>query len=737
MGFYQSQTIEKLVLNAIKVYLPDTPVVMHFTREERSGFKRISHQQFPVNIRSIYPYLRNDEFVYTSFDRSQEDTVSLPIDFNDSDNFNFVKQYYNHRIAQYFRTRNILVEPTYIGDNQIWLKSKDEVRRPIKGCAYYDRYTIKFSYNDFSHTPQLILSYDRPGKIYMKSVDAFIKEYNVAHADPFCDSSTVVTSLLNRVLIVRDKENSKAGKKDKIYRITKYERLCDKQENGEYIDMNRVYPIINNKLAQFLGFDTDIDEDEDNFSDPRNRYDTYIPKIYGFLNKFILDSSFQKIIRTDTNFTGVEPGRVDSQSKQLIFGKDEYGRDVLNYVPRIGVNSGPYSRPKSVNIRMLVIAHEKDKQLAETVCRHLKQGYGAFDGLPKYIGRDYTYQKGILFKDGDIVSQVRNAFDNFIVEDGVKYIAIYFTPITKSSKDYKDRQVYYRIKEFLLENGIAVQCVESQKASERLTQDSNRNKNYFAYTLQNMSVAITAKLGGMPWRIKGPEQRELVIGVGAYKNPDDNVQYIGSAFSFDNTGAFNSFEYFHKDELYGLAGSIQLAIRQFRTAIANPTRLVIHYYKDMREDEVEIIEQHLAELDLDIPVYIVTINKTESKDIIVFDDSFDGKMPYSGRYINLGDGRFLLCNNTRYENSRSRIESYPFPVKLKIRCPKDPDSLSVSVIQGLIDQVYQFSRIYFKSVSQQCQPVTTKYPEMVAKIAPYFEGGQMPDGIGKDTLWFL
>ncbi len=54
----------------------------------------------------------------------------------------------------------------------------------------------------------------------------------------------------------------------------------------------------------------------------------------------------------------------------------------------------------------------------------------------------------------------------------------------------------------------------------------------------------------------------------------------------------------------------------------------------------------------------------------------------------------------------------------------------------LIDQVYQFSRMYWKSVSQQNLPVTSKYPEMVAEIFPHFKGGEIPE-FGKNNLWFL
>jgi len=58
------------------------------------------------------------------------------------------------------------------------------------------------------------------------------------------------------------------------------------------------------------------------------------------------------------------------------------------------------------------------------------------------------------------------------------------------------------------------------------------------------------------------------------------------------------------------------------------------------------------------------------------------------------------------------------------------------LIKQLVDQVYQFSRMYWKSISQQNLPVTTAYPEMVAKIFPYFAYNTLPE-FGKENLWFL
>ncbi|MEA2042461.1 MAG: hypothetical protein U9N85_07905, partial [Bacteroidota bacterium] len=63
-------------------------------------------------------------------------------------------------------------------------------------------------------------------------------------------------------------------------------------------------------------------------------------------------------------------------------------------------------------------------------------------------------------------------------------------------------------------------------------------------------------------------------------------------------------------------------------------------------------------------------------------------------------------------------------------------ALSKETINELIDQVYQFSRMYWKSEKQENLPVTLKYPEMAAQIFPHFESNIMPE-FGQKNLWFL
>ncbi|MBU2045734.1 MAG: hypothetical protein KJ712_03270 [Bacteroidetes bacterium] len=156
----------------------------------------------------------------------------------------------------------------------------------------------------------------------------------------------------------------------------------------------------------------------------------------------------------------------------------------------------------------------------------------------------------------------------------------------------------------------------------------------------------------------------------------------------------------------------------------------------MSREEIQPIQDKLHHLGLSIPVYIIAINKTRSTDIIAWDNEWQHLMPFSGTFVKAGRNRYLLFNNTRYVDVEFKpTDPYPFPVKLHISCTQ-PEHLDEEVTKELIDQIYQFSRMYWKSVKQQHLPVTIRYPEMLAEIFPHFEDTHLPE-FGKDKLWFL
>ncbi len=733
----KQETIEKLFLNTLSFEFPKEPVTFYFSLKDNPDYPltRLNHTLFPENIKDVFPEITNADTLYTSFERSIEGFLPLEIHFA-NDNFALIKRHFNREIKYFFNKKNILVEPNFIKDNQIWIRTNKYDKQSIFG--EYDRYSIKVNFNQFTSKPELVLSFDRPSKALKQSVTKFLENNAGATAD-----------LFNRVVYYETFKNENGTKSNRM-RVTKYEKLT----NLDDIDYNNVYPVLGWKLKGFFGInDDDENEEEQAVFQKVNRYKKYYGKVSRFYSQYLNNEAFRSIVPiSESGFSFANPmqiGEISPKSNQLIFGKDRYRNPHTNTNPQRGVNTGPYRPPRNNNIQLFFISAKIHAPYTVNLADYLLKGYkDFFKGLFHYTNVPVTLAPDAMNITFDDVSnplpEIESALQQIQDNPDAKYIAVYLSPIGKYDQNKEQRKIYYKVKEKLLNRSITSQFIETDKMLKVLADDQtldykgNEKKN-FAYTLQNMAIAINAKLGGIPWRINTPITKELVVGIGAFKHIDTKTRYIGSAFSFDNTGAFNSFEYFHHDQITELAGSIENAIINFTKVNNKPDYLIIHFYKDMNEKEVEQIENVFRRLDIDIPFFVVTINKTLSEDFVVFDEKNKDLLPYSGKYINLGNHTYLLCNNTRYKNSKfNPMDGFPFPVKIKIYCPNDPAlEKDGNFITKLIDQVYQFSRIYWKSVKQQNLPVTIKYPEMVTKIAPHFSGGDIPKNIGKDNLWFL
>jgi hypothetical protein len=387
-----------------------------------------------------------------------------------------------------------------------------------------------------------------------------------------------------------------------------------------------------------------------------------------------------------------------------------FGNSRMQRVPHNGMDSfGPLELPREKRISFFYFFHTSHYKKVEMLHEFLGKGMPApegepyFKGLLAYAGVPFSTEDkfSIRFTNADDpIPEIEETIRKRVFKEGVQYIAIYVSPHSKNGSTTQQKSIYYKLKELLLKRDITSQSVEVRKIKF--------GKDY-SYSLNNIAIACLAKLNGVPWRLNVKIKKELIVGVGAFKNNESDVQYIGSAFSFANNGKFHNFDCFMKNEVDELAGLIIQAVKEYVAVQDSPLRLIIHFYKQMNGRELDIIENSLSNFGLKIPVFIVSINKTESKDVVAFDNSWSDLMPPSGTLLNLHHGRYLLFNNTRYSKEYYHAANgYPFPIKLYIKCTDPETEMDYKTIKELLDQVYQFSRMYWKSVRQQNLPVTIK-----------------------------
>jgi hypothetical protein len=76
------------------------------------------------------------------------------------------------------------------------------------------------------------------------------------------------------------------------------------------------------------------------------------------------------------------------------------------------------------------------------------------------------------------------------------------------------------------------------------------------------------------------------------------------------------------------------------------------------------------------------------------------------------------------------------PLKIGLQSNQEELLNNPELVERLMKQVYEFSFMHWRSVNQQNLPVTVTYPEMLARIFPWFDSDTLSEE-GRKSLFFL
>lgn len=675
--------MENLKINIIPFKHPFLEKEFGFYIEKKEGYYPIHRADLPNEIWDKFKTeLQDLKFLYSNFSEAKDCDMFTTI--NMYNNSTFAKHYYTRLVYNYFAAIADAIQFNYVKDIEVWFLDPKANATKYKT---YNKYTLKIEFSGLTKSPALLLSYDGSSKVATTSIDKI----------------NIPTEYFKTVLYKKQ--------------IFKFSELTEEGKQN----IEQVFPLLNIPLKNHLEIPNSVPL-------KGNRYKPYFNYITDFYNNYLNTLDFRKVLPLDKNgFYNIPENEVyhtNYNSNNLRFYKN------TEIDPRMGMkNFGPYQASPYENIELFFIYHKPDAvPYVLPLYNYFLDGYKSFfPPLKNRIRQPVHIYKGsgLGFESPNTaIKELKEHLFNLEKKPKTRYVAVYVSPIHKEDKDNK--QLYYQVKEELLKHEITSQVIYKESI----------NDNYFGMFLENITPALLAKIDGIPWRLDRELKQELIVGVGAFKSMETKTRFVGSAFCFNNKGEFKGFDCFRDNEFDLIAGAIGKQILKFiEDNDSQVERLIIHYYKPIGKDEIDPIQKVLKTLGLTIPVIIITINKTESSDYVAFDTSNDALMPLSGTIIEIARLKYLLFNNAKY-SVNGTVKDHPFPVKLNLFCTEEDYFKEVAVVKELIDQVYQFSRMYWKSVKQQNLPVTIKYPEMVAQIFPHFEGDKLPD-FGKNNLWFL
>jgi len=321
----------------------------------------------------------------------------------------------------------------------------------------------------------------------------------------------------------------------------------------------------------------------------------------------------------------------------------------------------------------------------------------------------------------------------------------------------EDRQLigaaspYFTAKATLMSQGVPVQSVRMETVLQ---------KN-ISYSLNNIALALYAKLGGIPWTLAVRERlvQEIIVGIGSarvgFDRLSDRERVVGITTVFSGDGNYllgNSTAEAPSDQYQNaLLASLRTTIaelqRRFGWRKGDKLRIIFHQsfkrYKDSEADAVAALVGELKEFDVEYAF----VQVSDDHDWRLFDRAAEGApyrnesrkgvaVPARGQIVPLGP-RAALVTLIGPGQLKTNIQGCPSPMLVSIH----PSSTFTS-LDYIAEQIFSLTFMSWRSFTPSTQPVSVSYPNMVVsllanlRLIPNFNPDILITKL-RESRWFL
>jgi Piwi domain len=312
---------------------------------------------------------------------------------------------------------------------------------------------------------------------------------------------------------------------------------------------------------------------------------------------------------------------------------------------------------------------------------------------------------------------------------------------------------YLSSKALLLMAGVPVQNIRLSKI--------NQSQKDLQYTLQNLALALYAKMNGTPWTVDHDQtiSDELVIGVGTCELSGsrftERQRFVGITTVFRADGNYllgNLSKECTYDEYPEVLRNSTLSIlqeikNQNNWRPGDTIRLVFHAARALKNvDIAEIIAQCVDQVGEQQNVEFAFLTISHDHSFTVLDKSQQGIVknkirkgiyaPERGMIVQLGRYTRLLSTNSPRLMKQSTT---PLPTPLLIHLHPQSNYYDLTYLS---EQVLKFTSLSWKSLFPAPNPVTIYYSELIAGLLARLNNvrGWSPEMLNiklRASKWFL
>jgi hypothetical protein len=309
---------------------------------------------------------------------------------------------------------------------------------------------------------------------------------------------------------------------------------------------------------------------------------------------------------------------------------------------------------------------------------------------------------------------------------------------------------YYTTKARMMAQGVPVQIIEIETV-----RDGGRS-----YILNNLSVALYAKLGGVPWTLS-PNQdlaHEIVVGIGSARLNEsrrgggERVLGITTVFSGDGQYllANNTQEVSSQEYVGALTASLRGTVSELRSRYGwrprDRVRFIFHQsYKKYKELEAEAVGEFAKSLS-DFDVQYAFVHVSDSHNWMLFDPAVRGikfgrsqkgvMVPQRGQCVPLGPRTALLTLAGPYQ-VKNPLQGCPHPVLINIH-----ENSTFTSLDYLARQIFNLSFMSWRGFSPSTLPVSISYSNLIVDLLAHLRHVKNwnPETLAtalKERRWFL
>jgi hypothetical protein len=199
-----------------------------------------------------------------------------------------------------------------------------------------------------------------------------------------------------------------------------------------------------------------------------------------------------------------------------------------------GLRDASPLQPANPTTRIVFLFQPADRSKSQELFRALRgDTYSTFPGMSSMFGVHWSRDNvsGIevpSFKPNDLEA----ACKYLISESDQHVVPVAVVPMSKHSSDEESR-AYFAAKHTFLRYRLCSQFVDRKRLEDR---------NALKWSISNIGLALFAKMGGTPWRVRASTEGCLIVGVGqAHRISNGKVlKYLAYSVLTDSSGAYEA-----------------------------------------------------------------------------------------------------------------------------------------------------------------------------------------------------